>query len=145
VVQAGGGDNSQVRRTPLPEDTPSQSKTPSNTLEFRSQSKLVRDSFQRSPTTLEEVYSKLERGNPRLLHRVALINAHVRNLDEQFAVITKRKSRKRKRLQTGGTVEYGEGASQATAAPSPTVQPAKRLVVVVVVGAAATAERLAIT
>jgi hypothetical protein len=111
---------------PPPEDTLWQSKTPSNTLEFGSQSKLVRDSFQRSPTTLEEVYSKIERGNQRLLHRVALVDAHVRDLEEQLAVMTQRKARKRKRLQTGGTVEYGEGASQAALALSLTAQPAKR-------------------
>jgi hypothetical protein len=111
---------------PLPEDTPWESRTPSNTLEFGLQSKLVRDSFQRSPTTLEEVYSKLERGHQRLLHRVALVDAHVCDLEEQLAVMTKRKSRKRKRLQTGGTVEYGEGASRVALAQSSTVQSAKK-------------------
>jgi hypothetical protein len=41
-------------------------------------------------------------------------------------VITKRKSRKRKRLQTGRTIKYGEGASQAGLAALETVQPAKK-------------------
>jgi hypothetical protein len=51
-----------------------------------------------------------------------LVDAQNCELQEQLAVMTKRKSRKRKRLQTGGTVEYGEGALQATAS----LQPAKK-------------------
>ena len=66
---------------PPPEANSWQSKTPSNTMEFGSQLKLVRDSFQRSPTTLEEVYSKFERGDQRILHRVAFVDAHVRELE----------------------------------------------------------------
>jgi hypothetical protein len=42
-------------------------------------------------------------------------------LEEQLAVITKRKTRKRKRLQHGSTLEYGtaaaRGAAEASAAP----------------------------
>lgn len=36
-------------------------------------------------------------------------------LEEQLVAITKRKARKRKRLQYGGTLEYGKVADQVTA------------------------------
>jgi hypothetical protein len=94
----------------LPE-TPWQSRTPSNTYEFGSQSKLIRESFVRSPTSAQEGFLKLVKGAEEMLHENVLIKARVRELEEQLAEITKRKSRKRKRIQTGGTVEYGTGAS----------------------------------
>jgi hypothetical protein len=44
--------------------------------------------------------------------------ARNKELEEQLAVITKRKTRKRKRLQHGGTLEYGEAADQVAASAS---------------------------
>ncbi|KAH7081475.1 hypothetical protein BKA63DRAFT_435333, partial [Paraphoma chrysanthemicola] len=41
-----------------------------------------------------------------MLHKNALQRARIHELKEQLAVMTKRKSRKRKRLQTGSTLEY---------------------------------------
>ena len=41
-----------------------------------------------------------------------LIKARVRELKEQLAAITKRQGRKRKRIQTGRTLDFGAGASQ---------------------------------
>jgi hypothetical protein len=52
-------------RTPLappPQETPWQSKTPSNTYKFGSQSKLVRESFTRSPVTAQASFSQLIKG-----------------------------------------------------------------------------------
>jgi hypothetical protein len=95
---------------PLPE-TPWQSKTPSNTYEFGSQSKLISDSFVRSPTAAQEGFLKLIKGAEEMLHKNVLMEARVRELEEQLAEITKRKARKRKRIQTGGTIEYGIGVS----------------------------------
>ena len=96
----------------LPE-TPWQSKTPSNSYEFGSQSKLVKDSFVRSLTTAQESFSKLIKGAEEMLHKNVLIEARVRELEEQLAEVTKRRGRKRKRIQTGGTLDFGAGASQA--------------------------------
>ncbi|KAF1928157.1 uncharacterized protein M421DRAFT_64397 [Didymella exigua CBS 183.55] len=42
-----------------------------------------------------------------MLHKNILIKARVQELKEQLAVITKRKLRKRKQIQHGGTLEYG--------------------------------------
>jgi hypothetical protein len=100
---------------PPPQETPWQSKTPSNTHEFGSQSKLVRESFTRSPVTAQTGFSQLIKGGELMLHQNALQAARITELEEQLAVITKRKTRKRKRLQHGGTLEYGEAADQVAA------------------------------
>jgi hypothetical protein len=46
-----------------------------------------------------------------MLHQNALLTARVHELEEQLAVVTKRKSRKRKRIQQSGTIEYGTVAA----------------------------------
>jgi hypothetical protein len=79
-------------------ETPWQSKTPSNSYEFRSQLKLVRDSIVRSPTTAQEGFLKLIKGAKEMLHKNVLIKARVRELKEQLAAVTKRQGRKRKRI-----------------------------------------------
>ena len=55
------------------------------------------------------------KGGELMLHQNALQAARITELEEQLAVITKRKARKRKRLQHGGTLEYGEAAAQVAA------------------------------
>ena len=55
-----------------------------------------------------------------MLHQNMLLVARVHELEEQLEVTTKRKGRKRKRLQTGGILEYGTVAEQvATVASLP--------------------------
>ncbi|KAF1922770.1 uncharacterized protein M421DRAFT_77106, partial [Didymella exigua CBS 183.55] len=58
---------------------------------------------------------KLIKGAKEMLHKNVLIKACVQELKEQLAVITKRKSRKRKQIQHSGTLEYGPGASWVAA------------------------------
>ncbi|KAK1916431.1 hypothetical protein P3342_004250 [Pyrenophora teres f. teres] len=96
---------------PLLPETPWQSKTPSNTREFGSQSKLVRESFTRSPITAQAGFSQLIKGGELMLHQNALQATRIHELEEQLAEMTKRKSRKRKRIQQGGTMEYGTAAA----------------------------------
>jgi hypothetical protein len=103
---------------PPPQDTPWQSKTPSNTHEFGSQSKLVRESFTQSPVTAQASFSQLIKGGELMLHQNALQAARIRELEEQLAVITKRKTRERKQIQHGGTMEYGEAVAQVAIAAS---------------------------
>jgi hypothetical protein len=123
-------DRLKVRlRTPLAPlllETPWQSKTPSNTHEFGSQSKLVRGSFTRSPVTAQTGFSQLVKGAELMLHQNALLVARIHELEEQLAVITKRKSRKRKRIQQGGTMEYGTAAAQIAAEASQAPQRSKK-------------------
>jgi hypothetical protein len=83
---------------PLLPETPWQSKTPSNTHEFGSQSKLVRESFTRSPVTAQAGFSQLIKGGELMLHQNALQAARISELEEQLAIMTKRKSRKRKHI-----------------------------------------------
>jgi hypothetical protein len=71
--------------TPLPvalPETPWQSRTPSNLYEFGSQSKFVRESLVRSPTSAQEGFSKLVKGAEEILHENVLIKACVRELKE---------------------------------------------------------------
>ena len=72
----------------------------------------MKDSFVRSPTTAQESFSKLIKGAEEMLHKNVLMEARVRELEEQLAEVTKRQGRKRKRIQTGGTLDFGAGALQ---------------------------------
>jgi hypothetical protein len=111
---------------PLLPETPWQSKTPSNTHEFGSQSKLVRESFARSPVTASSSFSQLVKGAEHMLHQAVLLATRNTELEEQLAVITKRKTRKRKRIQQGVTIEYGEAAAQVAAEASVAAERSKK-------------------
>jgi len=111
---------------PPPPETPWQSKTPSNTHEFGSQSKLIRDSFTRSPAAAQAGFSQLIKGAELMLHQNALKDARIHELEEQLAIITKRRARKRKRIQHGGTLEYREASTQVAATASVAPQKSKK-------------------
>jgi hypothetical protein len=66
--------------------------------EFGSQSKLVRKSLTQSPVVAQAGFSQLIKGSELMLHQNALQAARIYELEEQLAEITKRKSRKRKRI-----------------------------------------------
>ena len=53
-----------------------------------------------------------------MLHKNILIKARVRELKEQVAELTKRRGRKRKQIQTGGTLEFSAGALQVAKSAS---------------------------
>lgn len=61
-----------------------------------------------------------------MLHENALQRARIYELKEQLAAITKRKSCKRKRIQHGGTMEYGNTAAQVAAGTSAVPQRLKK-------------------
>jgi hypothetical protein len=61
-----------------------------------------------------------------MLHQNALQAARIYELEEQLAVITKQKSRKRKHIQHGGTMEYGEAAAQVAAEASVAAERSKK-------------------
>jgi hypothetical protein len=61
-----------------------------------------------------------------MLHLSALLAARNRELEEQLAEITKRKSRKRKRIQQGSTIEYRTAAVQVAAKASAAHQRSKK-------------------
>jgi len=60
------------------------------------------------------------------VHKNKLKTARIAKLKAQLAVITKRKGRKRKRLQTGGTLEFSATANQVAAEASITVKKPRR-------------------
>jgi ribosomal protein L32 len=66
------------------------------------------------------------KGGELTLHQNALLVARNKELEEQLAVMTKRKSRKRKRIQQGGTIEYGEAAAQVAAEASVAAERSKK-------------------
>jgi hypothetical protein len=53
-----------------------------------------------------------------MLHQNALQASRITELEEQLAVMTKRKACKRKHLQHSGTLEYGTAAAQVAAEES---------------------------
>jgi hypothetical protein len=61
-----------------------------------------------------------------MLHQNALLTARVHELKEQLAVVTKRKLRKRKWIQQGGTIEYRTAAAQVAAKASTAPQRSKK-------------------
>jgi hypothetical protein len=61
-----------------------------------------------------------------MLHQNTLLAARNHELKEQLAVMTKRKARKRKRLQHGVTLKYGSAAVQVAAKASTATQRSKK-------------------
>jgi hypothetical protein len=123
-------DRFEVRLRTPPEapltETSWQSKTPSNTHEFGVQSKFVSDSFVRSPVTAQNGFSQLVKGGEVMLYQNVLLSSRVSELEKQVESLTKRKARKRKRIQHGGTMEYGIASSQVAAKASIVSQRSKR-------------------
>jgi hypothetical protein len=111
---------------PLLLETPWQSQTPSNALELGSQSQLVRNSIAQSPTTAQSGLTQLVKGAELMMHGSVLMAARLTELEAQLEVVTKRKTRKRKRIQHGGTMEYGEAAAQVATAASVAPQQSKK-------------------
>jgi hypothetical protein len=103
-----------------------ESQTPSNSHEFGSQSRLISSSFLRSLPEAKEGFSQLVKGAELMLHQNVLQAARITELEEQLAVLTKRRSRKRKQIQQGGSIEYGIGALQAGVDAGLSAQQSKR-------------------
>jgi hypothetical protein len=61
--------------------------------EFRSQSRLISESFVQLPTTAKTGFSQLIKGAELMLHQNALQASRITELEEQLAVMTKRKAR----------------------------------------------------
>jgi hypothetical protein len=66
------------------------------------------------------------KGAEGMLHQNMLQAARIHKLEEQLAVVTRRKSRKRKQIQQGGTIEYGTAAAQVAAEALQTPQQLKK-------------------
>jgi hypothetical protein len=110
----------RLHTPPLPtvEEGPWQSQTPNNTLEFGSQSKLVRERIQRhvdnSPTSMVDALEKFAKGAEMIAHQMVLMRNQVAKLQAANEAATRRKSHKRKRIQKEGTPEVTEGVRLTT-------------------------------
>ena len=94
------------------------SQTPTNTLEFGSQSKLVRERIQRhgssSPTLMVDALDRLTKGAEMMAHSLVLVRNQVAELQAANEAATRRKSHKRKRIQRDGTLTVSEGVRLTT-------------------------------
>jgi len=104
-------------RTPSPplptNNTPWQSQTPSNTLEFNSQLTLIRNKYKREQgSSLNSVLSALEhyaKGGAILSHKLVIATERIKELEAAAEAATRRKSHKRRRIQKEGTLTVEEG------------------------------------
>jgi hypothetical protein len=93
---------------------PWQSQTPSNTLEFGSQSTLVKARIQKhvdsSPTSMVEAFEKVSKGAAIIAHKLVLAQKEIAELRAANEAATQRRSHKRKRIQAEGTLIVEDGA-----------------------------------
>jgi hypothetical protein len=112
--------NVRLRTLPLPtiEDVLWQSQTLSNTLEFRSQSKLIQERIRRHvdslPIYIVEAIKSLSKGAEIIAHSLVLITKRNAKLQAANEASSKRRSRKRKRVQQQGTLTIEKGVRLTT-------------------------------
>jgi len=103
-------------RTPSPsvEELLWESKTPSNPRELEAQSTLLHNRIQRhqdsSPSSIVGSLKQLTKGAVKMSHEIVLLRNQVHNLVQANEAATKRKSRKRKRIQQEGTLTGEQGS-----------------------------------
>lgn len=99
-------------RTPTPpiqEDTPWESKTPHTAKEFNAQLALIRNSLDSSPSTIQSRLDQLEKGHEKWVAKGVLMQEEISRLRKANEAATKRRGRKRKYIQTEGTLSIDEG------------------------------------
>jgi hypothetical protein len=108
-------------RTPSPlpvEDLPWLSQTPKNTLEFGSQSTLLKDRLRRhidsSPTSIVDAMEKFSKGAAMMAHLMVLLTKRNAELEAANKAASRRRARKKKRIQREGTLTAREGLRLTT-------------------------------
>jgi hypothetical protein len=66
------------------------------------------------------------KGAEVMLHQNVLLTSRITELEQQIDIFTKRKTRKRKRIQHGGTIEYGTASVQVAIEGSSSYKRAKK-------------------
>ena len=98
---------------PAVEDALWESKTPSNAVEVKAQSTLLRNKMIRhqdsSPTPIVEALDQLVKGVNTLAHTAAILRNEVAQLQSANNTLSKRKAHKRKRVQKEGVLTFEEG------------------------------------
>lgn len=96
----------------LPE-APWEAQTPSNVRELEAQTIFIHDRIRRhkssSPASIIAAINQLKKGAKVMLHSAALLKDRVTTLEKANEVATKRKQRKKKRIQKRGTLTKAEG------------------------------------
>jgi hypothetical protein len=99
---------------PSPDNTVWECKTPSNAHEIEAQSTLIRDRIRRhkssSPASIIESLNRLERGSAKVMHDMVLMREEMASLRKAAEAATKRKSRKRRYIQSQKIPTVGEVA-----------------------------------
>ena len=90
-----------------------QSQTPSNTLEFESQSTLIQEKYKRqqgsSPNSIASALKHYAKGAAIIAHKLVLAQQEIAKLRTANKAATRRRSHKRKRIQAEGTMTVKEG------------------------------------
>jgi hypothetical protein len=104
-------------RTPTPPALPEPAlwvaRTPSNVRELEAQSTLIRDRVRchksSSPASIIEAIHQLKKGAETMMLHAELMRDRVSNLEKANEAASKRRQRKKRRLQHGGTLTQGQG------------------------------------
>jgi len=100
--------------TPPPqEEPPWQSQTPSNARELQAQSTLLREKIRRrvssTPPSIDDVIQRLTKSAEKMMHQAELLRDEVAALQRSNEAATKRRSRKKKRIQKQGSLTIAAG------------------------------------
>jgi len=103
-------------RTPTPAalpEAPWEAKTPSNVRELEAQSTLIRDRVRRhksvSPASIIQAIGQLKKGAAVIMLSAKLMRDRITSLERANKAATKRRQRKKKRIQKRGILIKGEG------------------------------------
>src|SRR5271168_2451461 len=105
-------------RTPTPSNSrpgtaqPWTSQTPNNPTQATSQSSFIKDRVARhqgsSPTAILDAIDQFAKGTSKVMHQIALLQAENRDLRKANETLSKRRNRKKSRLQAGGSLNIQE-------------------------------------
>lgn len=100
--------------TPLVEDTIWESKTPGDPAELASQTELIKDKITRhqnsSPTPINNAVDQFLKGAHRIAYQLTLLKSENAALRKANEAASRRRQRKKKRVQKRGTLIIGEGS-----------------------------------
>ncbi len=103
-------------RTPTPAalpEAPWEARTPSNVRELEAQSTLIRERVRRhkssSPASIIEAIDQLKKGAEVMMLSAELMRDRITSLEKANEAATKRRQRKKKRIQRKGILTKGEG------------------------------------
>jgi hypothetical protein len=105
-------------KTPTPPNSrpntaqPWTSQTPSNPTQATSQSSFIKERVVRhqgsSPTLILDAIDQFSKGTSKVMHQLALLQDEVRDLRKANETLSKRRNRKKSRLQAGGSLNLQE-------------------------------------